>query len=67
MIDKRGNRINDLFKIALQLAQDENETPESIRHQLLIKAQTVVSATTAKQYVDEVFNRIDSIRELQNK
>ncbi len=53
--------------MALKLAQDEDNTEESIRHMLMIKAQTVVSAPTAKQYVDEVFNRIDRVRELQLK
>lgn len=67
MIDKRNNRITDLYKMALKLAQDEDNTAESIRHMLMIKAQTVVSASTAKQYVDEVFNRIDRVRELQLK
>ena len=67
MIDKRKNRINDLYKIALKLAQDDEETFETIKHQLILKACTVVSLVTAKQYVDEVFQRIDRVRESQLK
>ena len=50
MIDKRKNRIDDLYKIALKLAQDDEETFETIKHQLILKACTVVSLVTAKRW-----------------
>ena len=59
---KRNNRIQDLYKIALQLAQDDTQTETTIRAFLYQKACTIVSAKTAREYVDEVFNRIDRIR-----
>jgi hypothetical protein len=67
MIDKRKNRIDDLYKIALKLAQDDTQTEASIRQFLIQKACTISSLTTAKGYVDEVFARIDKIRGIQNQ
>ncbi len=58
----RQNRINDLFKYALKLAQDETETYESVYNQVQIKAETLVSKSTAREYVETVFARIERLK-----
>ncbi len=59
----RSNRINDLFKYAIKLAQDNTETVESIHRKVMDKALILVSKPTAIEYVGTVFARIDRLRE----
>jgi len=58
----RSNRINDLFKYAIKLAQNPSETHESIYEKVQQKAELVVSKQTAIQYTNAVFDRIDRLR-----
>jgi hypothetical protein len=59
----RQNRINDLFKYALKLAQNNTETYDSIKKKVQFKAETLASKSIAREYTDAVFARIEDLKE----